>query len=142
MGLNIERLTILRDHIAALDPSRFNMAVWSQSDLDALSTATLYQMQHNCGTAACIGGWAETLFVAKEPTDFIGAGSDTLTIEALGITAEQAEELFFPHYQLSEAGLDASYSQLTQRQAVEVLDHLIETGQVDWPRAVRMHPNE
>lgn len=139
MGLNIHNLTILRDQIQHIPPSRFDMAAWSTVKADD-ATATLDQMRHNCGTAACIGGWAETLFVASQPEDRIGEADDELVHEALGITLEQANDLFFPYQQLRDADMETDYNSLTQRQAVEVLDHLIATDSVDWPRAIRMHP--
>lgn len=137
MELNLPNLTILRDTIQTMDPSRFAMEAWSRnSDGDAMATRA-EMIRHDCGTAACIGGWAEVLFVAKDDDINIGTSEDAEIAEALGLSLDQANDLFFPLTAIKEAGFNTNYEQLTQAQAVDVLTHLMETGEVDWLRVVR-----
>lgn len=56
----------------------------------------------------------------------------TLVEKKLGLTREQASELFFP-YSLGPASI---WEDLTTRHAVRVLDIFLETGEIDWARAV------
>lgn len=63
--MNRERLAILRDHLPTIPEKHFDMREWK------------------CGTTACIGGWAETLWKGESADD------------SLGLTYEQSEALFF-----------------------------------------------
>ena len=123
MGLNIERLTILRDHIAQLPPSRFNMETWASTpgtDRGPFDI-TAGDVKHDCGTCACIGGWADALFQPEDaPINSLPRHS---TEELLGLTAEQGDELFSPA---------RDWSSITQEDAVATLTRLIETGEVNW----------
>ncbi len=117
--LNIERLTLLRDTIQSLDPSRFTMADW------VLNTNFPQDLVHNCNTAGCIGGWAEGLFFPKD------SNVHPLEVaEALGLDTDQKEILFFPLRE--DLPGSANISTITQAEAVETLGRLISTGNVDW----------
>lgn len=141
MELNLPNLKTLRDTIQALDPTNFDMAAWSRDENGDGMATRVDMVNHTCGTAGCIGGWAEVLFVAKDD-DRIGEAKDEEVAEALGLTEEQAHNLFFPLVGIKEAGIEIdSYTELTQAQAVQVLDHLMETGEVDWPRFVQASTN-
>ena len=75
---------------------------------------------HNCGTVACIAGWA--LAVAGKDGGFEAAA------EFFGFKDQEEEEsydfpLFFP---------GSPHYGTTSSQAVAVLRHLAETGEVDW----------
>ena len=140
MALNTTNLTILRDTIAALDPSRFAMEYWAiirDRGPDAPDhRPTRSQVKHDCGTAACIGGWAEALFTEGPEHEKVGFTPDGIVRDALGLTEAQADSLFFPSTDLRRTGIYSLYSDLTQAQAVRVLDHLITTGEVNWPLIV------
>lgn len=78
-------------------PAGFSMAVW------------------HCGTVCCIGGWAEALWAG------LGLKVEK-TCEALGITEEQGDELFFKN----------TDPYVTPKQAAWVIRNLIATGEVNW----------
>jgi hypothetical protein len=101
-----DRVMRLRDHIAALPPEHFNMHHW------------------HCGTVACIGGWAATLFLPQSERY-----RDCRAAEALGLTPDQGEALFFPTGKMG-SGL-SSYG-ATNAQAVAVLTNYLATGEIDW----------
>lgn len=68
--MNRERLTILRDHLASLPDERVKMEVCRE--------------ERDCGTVACIMGWAWTLW------EQYGAQV------SLALTSAQADRLFMP----------------------------------------------
>jgi len=122
--MNIERLTVLRDVIINLPDGRFNMNTWvgfieGDDDEDPLTAS---QIRHDCGTCACIGGWADALF--REPDDRPMDHTVTATGELLGLTSDQSFELFTPK--------GVVWPDVTQEKAAEVLTRLIETGEVKW----------
>lgn len=102
-----DRLVILRDHLAGLKPELFDMDEWEKVEGD-------------CGTAACIGGWTSRLFGASHK------GS----ADRLGLTAKQASRLFYPYDGYLKDY--ASAFDATPAQAAAVIDHLLNTGEVDW----------
>lgn len=120
--MNVENLRIVRDTIALLPPERFNMATWGglQTNIYA-QLVDQFQLKHDCGTCGCIGGWAQALLSKKgEPEEFEPR-------DLLGLTSDEAEELFYPRLPN-----DRLWNSVTIPEAVKVLDHLIETGKVDW----------
>jgi len=133
-GLNIERLTQLRDHLAALDPARFNMAEWAEiPSSPSPSHDTVEDFVHNCNSVACIGGWADALFL--DPEDRLITASVATTFELLGLTDAQGNALCFPGSSGPENGwpdYGVGYEDITTTHAVETLDKLINTGKVDW----------
>lgn len=121
--MNTERLLKLAEHIEALemgqfdphtftnDPVKFNMGYWS------------------CGTVACIGGWADCLWAGEE--GWLMATKDILDLEH-----NKAEELFYPG-STRNAEHEYNYEDITPKMAASCIRHLVETGEVDWTRAVR-----
>jgi hypothetical protein len=85
-----------------------------------------------CGTAACIAGYAYLALSLEEGRDFEdvllrGARSGMYVAETaqdwLGLTDRQSDELFAPfHYS----------GAIPPSAGVQVLKHLLETGEVDW----------
>jgi hypothetical protein len=107
-----ERLAYLRDFLRDLPPEKFNMH------------------RYECGTAACIAGWAGRLFVANYDR---GHGDPCwVSGSALGISYHQAVDLFLPR-----GGSAPGFRcyDATPKRASKVVGHLIETGEVDWSRA-------
>jgi hypothetical protein len=108
----------------------FNMATWN-SGLD-ISTY-VDQTGGGCGTVACIAGWTSQMFdgngnrleldgpLLRTSSDIIDTARD-----AMGLTWEQADDLFVPWASRSVL------SQVTNCEAVGVLRKLAETGEVDW----------
>ena len=73
----------------------------------------------DCGTPACISGWADELF------------GDSRT--SLGITGGQAHQLFEPrNYYADFRRQPGQEGHITARHAAAVLRNLVETGVVDW----------
>jgi hypothetical protein len=109
-GLNRENIRKVRDRIATLDGERFNMGRWPNIE----------EFAHDCGTAACIGGWAEFVngraFPSGEKLEAVG--------RMFGVSTREADRLCFPPTWMDGVN--------TRAQAVAVLDHLIATGEVDW----------
>jgi len=109
--MNRENIQKVRDVIAALPPAQF--------DMRELGT------KNECGTVACIAGWACEVLGTGNDRDY---GTTSVATEMFGITQGQAHELFWlgsaePGSKLWLAGPD---------HAVRVLDHLLATGEVDW----------
>lgn len=108
---NIERLTTLRDFLRTVPQANFDMTEWSKG--------TPHERRaHKCGTAACIGGWACTLFFPED--DHVGSHR---IAKWLGLSDVDRERLFFWH--------GVSYK-ATLSEAVNTLTKFIETGIVDW----------
>lgn len=101
-------------------------------------------VKDKCGTVACIAGWTCALLAPQ--TDL---GLLTTPVQAravLGLTVAQATALFMVVPTEDDAeGWDMIYDmreadwpdleEITADQVVRVLDHLIETGRVDWSAA-------
>ena len=100
--MNRENIKKVRDHIAVAGDEHFDMRNW------------------DCGTSACIGGWTDRL--CGPP----GNRDSTVTARTLGLDEEVANELFF----MTETPV--RMMDVTREHAVRVLDHLLETGEVDW----------
>ena len=108
-----ERLAYLRDFLRALPEERFDMQHPGEfEDAEA----------GDCGSAACIGGWARALFRTSGPINIVG-------VTKLGLSADGVDRLFFPHADMA----DGTWAMCaTTADAADVLDHLIRTGEVDW----------
>ena len=75
----------------------------------------------DCGAAACIIGWTNTVLPSSGPI-----GSFSRASQALGLDYDTAESLFYPeNYRFS-------YDDVTSEQAASVLRKLASTGSVDW----------
>lgn len=103
-----ERVAYLRDFLRTLPPERFDMAdcgagVWEDPE---------------CGSPACMGGWARTLFY---PPSALYRSLRDVGVERLGLDGDQAATLFY-----------GAGSATTPAQAVAVLDHYLVTGKIDW----------
>jgi len=93
--------------------------------------ATFYGEDEICGTVACIAGHAALL---TDPNAFTPRRAGTaynIARSWLDISVEQANKLF---YALNFPG---SIFDITEDQAVAALEHLRDTGEVDWVAAVR-----
>lgn len=116
--MNRERIQQLIDLFETLPDSKVNMSVVFQHADGTTSPAIIpiAELQHGCGTAACIAGWAESLF---------------------GMSASRALELdpaidgllYMPRGWMSPG-------RYTRLDAIETLKRLLETGEVRWPEKV------
>ena len=124
--MNIERLNELADIIVMLPharpepiygeqpPAAFNMGMW------------------HCGAVACIGGWAEALYLP----DYHGAEPTWEAGKALGLSEDEADQLFYPEEQ-SGWRAPHTYDDITPMMAAAVIRHLADTGIIDWGIAIR-----
>jgi hypothetical protein len=116
--MNRERLTILRDHLASLPDERVDMR-WYVSGEGAGFPDAPVKLLDECGTAACIAGWAAYLFEVSPEGAF----------EPLSLTADQSSELFFPD--------DFSCGHLTRADAITAINSMLENPSDDarpiWP---------
>jgi len=119
--MNRERLTILRDHLASLPDERVDMAVYVR-DL-ANPTAPLLPVSRltECGTAACIAGWAAHLF----------GGEPDSAQRTLELDRGQANDLFCP------VGFSAGI--FTRQDAIAAIQSMLDSPDDDalpvWPEA-------
>jgi hypothetical protein len=84
-------------------------------------------IKHDCGTAACIGGYCGLLM--GQSVDETRNNSIRPYREWLGISEEEVYLLFFAH------GCATPFEKITAEQAVKVLEHLRDTGVVYWGAA-------
>ena len=109
--MNRENITKVRDVIAGLPSAEFDMRDWGN---------------HECDTAACIGGWTARVVLNDRSL------TERVCGDALGLTVGQRSTLFYPRgIELPDGGYWSPYD-ATPTQAVRVLDHLLATGEVDW----------
>jgi hypothetical protein len=111
------RMLQLRDFLAGLDEARFDMRRWRADAADLAPWS-----QGECGTVACIGGWAEILFGGEDDMGKAGA--------LLGLSVLESVRLFAPY------GIFERWGEITTAQAVQVLDHYLATGEIDWTVAL------
>ena len=105
--MRVDRLEIIRDRVLA-EPEKLDMS------------------SYHCGTSHCIAGWATWLFAEG---DARLAESPEMAQELLGLTNDQADNLFYPPaWQLA----GKFWEEITAPHAAKVIDHLISTGEVDW----------
>lgn len=112
----------VRDLIASLSDEQFDMGAYAEEE--------------PCGTVACIAGWACIVAGVGNIHSLVGDDIHERAQRHLGLTTQAATNLFtpFPGY---SADYQFAWLQTPDRkQAVRVLDHLLETGEVDWPRAL------
>jgi len=126
MGLNIERILELADHIEKVEAKRFNMARWIGTLGDTTPhLPTLVEVRHDCNTVACIGGWTDLLFAKSQSQPWVNLPGNSAEM-LLGLTEDEANALFCP------PNYSRSNNPYTQAEAVWTLRNLAETGEVKW----------
>lgn len=93
--------------------------------------ATFYGEDEVCGTVACIAGHAALLADPNAFTPRRARPAYDIARSWLDISVEQADKLF---YALNFPG---SIFDITKAQAIAALEHLRDTGEVDWMTAGR-----
>jgi hypothetical protein len=153
MTINVENINKTIERIRANKNFKFNMRSWGGN-----SQQVRDDKGHPCGTSACIAGFA-CLTSGKVPLvqrmydifdenehyvesievdvlSFPGSSWDApiLAAEELGLDSEQASALFLPH--VLSAGEDdvpgPDFFAANEEQGIKVLEHLRDTGIVDW----------
>jgi hypothetical protein len=138
--VNLTNIKLLRDVLVAeasiVDhESTFNMDDWIGGDKSNLphmpntaSPADIANIIHNCGTSACLAGYA-VLISNNFP---IGATSNAEVQPRaqawLDLTSDQTSHMFFGYWAPEFPESDNIPASL----AVEYLDHVIATGDVDY----------
>ena len=126
--MNVERLKQVRDVIAS-SPDQYDQGIFA----------------HECGTPACIAGWAaslslksgETLTWACVATGVRSDRVDTIPNRAamwLDLTGDESDDMFDSTPLLVRYGGWGSHREPTVQEALAMLDHAIETGEVVWRR--------
>lgn len=125
--INLENLARLRDAIITGDGHQevgFNLFDW----VDFSDNIVKDQSNRGCLTTACLGGWCRILQENTVPNVGSQFGSSYLksTSDFLGIDYEEAENLCY-------ASHTHKYKRIiTVEETLKVLDHLRDTGKVDW----------
>lgn len=128
--MNVENILKVADAIEqhSISDLGFNMDDWCMLD-----GAEHDKSGHNCGTVACVAGWAvavargadtEALLNIAERGDVFDDAADFL-----GLKEAQANALFIPR------GV-VFWDDITPTVAGRVLRHLASTDKVDWPAAL------
>lgn len=128
-GLNRANIKRVRNHIAQAPAARFAMDMLFDGegeDFDPQVTP-FGPVLEDCHTVACIAGWTLALCTPQEPLwPVLTATPQARAADLLGLDpSTQRRQLFMPP-SYAEPGL------YTRAHAVRVLDHLLETGEVDW----------
>lgn len=90
--MNTEMMMRVADAIEKAD--RFDLLSWG-IDGDGKWVQSAEELVHNCNTKACVCGWVNALVAADH--DMLVRPEDTTTAQrALGLTYDQANELFTP----------------------------------------------
>jgi hypothetical protein len=116
----------------------FNMSTWGNPTVDEngkfIDGEGEVIDEHTCGTAACIAGFC----VVVKNDDKIppyAAAFDT-GMNFLGLERSQARRLFMPEYDNEGRHFNADSGcypyEATADQGIKVLEHLRDTGEVDW----------
>lgn len=126
--MNRKNVKLVRDHIAKLSPARFDMrSLHIVNGYKANFGIPNDRILIDCGTAACIAGWTNAI-LGNPDSEYDDA---TDAAARLGLDEREADDLFTPR------GFDVK-GRFTRAQAVAVLDHLLETGKVDWSVAEKV----
>lgn len=132
--MNMDRIKKLRDYIdRGIRPEQFRMDHWvgipdpgepgEYNDALSLEELSVDQIREgSCGTVACLAGHTVALF--SEPGEKLHAVNiSTLATDFLDLREEEAQALFLP----------VQFMDVTNpKHAVAVLDHLIQTGEIEW----------
>lgn len=100
----------------------FNMGDWVAHASDEAPDRS----GHSCGTVACIAGWAQRLRTG------VPLSADSVVwwepeAEWLGLGGDASDTLF-----MGDDETNKRLADVTPAEAVRVLRHLAETGEVDW----------
>lgn len=125
--MNKDRLTSLAIHMRHhVEPENFDMATWFKYLPSFFAHSRPISKQITmCGTTACIAGHAVALFEPDRICRKIWPSGILKTAEQiLDLTPKQSVDLF----------LRTSFTG-TPAQAANVIQHLANTGEVDWTKA-------
>lgn len=119
--MNKDNIRKVRDVIASQPAAKFDMArLFTTQDLRDWWILRPDAVLNECGTAACIAGWTLVVFQPEQLSTKGAVDAEPY----LGLNEGQAFKLFTPPGWKTE--------RYTRAHAVRVLDHLLETGEVNW----------
>jgi hypothetical protein len=116
--VNVQNTQRVIEAIRAEEIATFNMCHWNER-------------RYGCGTAACIGGFAEMLLKTERDSKREIPWSEVAS-DFFGLDVLPGNNLFFP----SEVRME----NITTDDAIAVLNNLIETGKVDWRVTGKVDP--
>ena len=126
--MNVERINAVADAIEqhSVPGLGFNMNYF-RAEFVADMEPTADKTGQECGTVACIAGWAHTI---GKTEDTFSAAAEWLGLDPWFGPIGTSEQLFLA----SNAPDEPQYKldQTTAAQAVRTLRHLAATGKVDW----------
>lgn len=127
--MNVENIDKLIQWIRREDRVVFDMSNWRKDGFhprDIDESFTEGPSENFCGTTCCMAGLI-AFELGHKGTDYVCEGANFLEIPF-----EQAEELFFG------VGRERSYDleKITRDQAIEVLEILRATGEVQWDEVI------
>lgn len=136
--MNVKLLRKIKRHILA-EPLRFMMATWIRRKFRGFGSFTgdggKRQGFAECGTAACIGGWAVILSKISDSDINMHSGSDIMSKASalLELSSSQAPRLFLTDYWPQPFRHDYNSQNTTPktraRIAADRIEHLIKTGE-------------
>lgn len=127
-------LQIIIDHLRKLDNSPTSAMGFDMNTEPAYSSSS----EHPCGSACCIGGHAALLLEKQySPTRHTIAAALSVLCDIPLKENRHGEESGIA-YDLCWPGREwyCSYSDITLEQAIQVLEHCRDTGEVDWSIAI------
>lgn len=155
--MNKENLQKLITHLEKMPPKAFNLAYWLKNEEDGISSmlpfdssgaAAVIETQlssktHECGTVGCIAGYAALL---AESEGKARKWDDVRSVANQWLSAEFMETnyLFIPMSAAQEqeegemersATIPVLLDKVSVKRVINVLKHLLATGEVDWSKA-------
>lgn len=146
MTLNVDNIltlsSVLKDLFHAGQPLPEYEGAWFYMfnvDIDSYAPARI-RVEHKCETAGCIIGWTDAVF---HDAPYDPMKSENRFVAALGLSSDQGDMLSMPvisnpdpsQFESDEFG-ELSWEEqpdtFSLGAAISTLDHLAETGQVDW----------
>ena len=133
--MNTERILHLANVIETLEPLHPEEVIELEAntpDFQAIDAFSMAQFYYECGTPACIAGWADFLWSADHTDDF---HTGERARDILGLEEDLSHELFEPAFVYGEVDIGAfDYEKefISPERAAAVLRNLANTGVVDW----------
>lgn len=124
--MNRENIIKVRDVIAGLPAERFDMVDYV--GYVGVEWRGPVNLKNDCDTCACVAGWVTAVIPGF---DREGVAYFRFATRAFDLDRTVARSLFLPEGSVA-GGLVYT---ATPAHAVAVLDHLLETGKVDWDAA-------
>ena len=139
IGLNVNRLREFADFIEELPTGQFDMGLWGEGTaMDAVTHIREFGEVPECGTPACIAGWAAVLYAGDVIADSVATlgavhGLPDAAAAALGLTGTTTRPPAGPRTLAHELFLPVVIPPtMTQHDAARVLRRLADSGRVDW----------